>query len=239
MARLQRRTATMLFMNVGHTYAHLFLLLYLTAVLAMGDEFPGTYGEWLSLSMYTFAALGIGTLPAGWLGDRWSRRGMMGLFFIGIGASSVLLGLAEGKVGMAGGLVLIGLFSSIYHPVGTAVVVENVRCLGKAIGINGVFGNLGVALAATVTGALSDLISWRAAFIVPGGAFRGRHDLQRPHRGPAQGVRGTPGGAGGEDDGGRRLGVRGHRLRRCRPGRGRPPSRPLPVETGLRGTVFL
>ena len=184
MARLQRRTATMLFMNVGHTYAHLFLLLYLTAVLAMGDEFPGTYGEWLSLSMYTFAALGIGTLPAGWLGDRWSRRGMMGLFFIGIGASSVLLGLAEGKVGMAGGLVLIGLFSS------------------------------GVALAATVTGALSDLISWRAAFIVPGGAFRGRHDLQRPHRGPAQGVRGTPGGAGGEDDGGRRLGVRGHRLRR-------------------------
>ncbi|MDP6774481.1 MAG: MFS transporter [Rhodospirillales bacterium] len=168
MARLQRRTATMLFMNVGHTYAHLFLLLYPTAVLAMGDDFPGTYGERLSLSMFTFAALAIGTLPAGWLGDRWSRRGMMGLFFIGIGTSAVLVGLAEGKVGMAVGLALIGLFSSIYHPVGTAVVVENARHLGKAIGVNGVFGNLGVALAAIVAGALSDLISWRAAFIVPG-----------------------------------------------------------------------
>ena len=168
MARLQPRTATMLFMNVGHTYAHLFLLLYPTAVLAMGNEFPGTYGERLSLSIFSFAALAIGTLPAGWLGDRWSRRAMMGVFFIGIGTSSILAGLAEGKVGMAVGLALIGLFSSIYHPVGTAVVAENARRLGKAIGVNGVFGNLGVALAAIVAGALSDLISWRAAFIVPG-----------------------------------------------------------------------
>ena len=168
MERVQAPTATMLFMNVGHTYAHLFLLLYPTAVLAMGDELPGTYGEKLSLSIFSFAALAIGTLPSGWLGDRWSRRGMMGVFFIGIGLSSVLVGLAEGKVGMAIGLALIGLFSSIYHPVGTAVVAENAKRLGKAIGVNGVFGNLGVALAAIVAGALSDLISWRAAFIVPG-----------------------------------------------------------------------
>ena len=134
----------------------------------MGDEMPGTYGEKLSLSIFSFAALAVGTLPSGWLGDRWSRRGMMGVFFIGIGLSSVLVGLAGGQVGVALGLALIGLFSSIYHPVGTAVVAENARRLGKAIGVNGVFGNLGVALAAIVAGALSDLISWRAAFIVPG-----------------------------------------------------------------------
>ena len=162
MQRVKSRTATMLFMNIGHTYAHLFLLLYPTAVLAMGDELPGTYGEKLSLSVFTFAALAVGTLPAGWLGDRWSRRGMIGVFFIGIGLSSVLVGLAEDHVGMAVGLALIGLFSSIYHPVGTAEVAENARRLGKAIGVNGVFGNLGIALAAIVAGTLSDLVSWRA-----------------------------------------------------------------------------
>jgi MFS family permease len=40
--------------------------------------------------------------------------------------------------------------------------------VGKVLGVNGVFGNVGVAFSALSAGALADLAGWRAAFIVPG-----------------------------------------------------------------------
>jgi len=102
------------------------------------------------------------------LGDRWGRPHMMTIFFLGIGCASILTGFATGPWGLAAGLTLIGLFASIYHPVGVAMVVQGVNNVGLRLGVNGVAGNLGVAAAALTAGALADLIHWRAAFIVPG-----------------------------------------------------------------------
>lgn len=95
---------------------------------------------------------------------------MMVVFFIGIGAASILTGFAATSLQITIGLTLIGVFASIYHPVGIALVSENAATVGRDLGINGVFGNMGVALAAVTAGALIDLIGWRAAFIAPGAA---------------------------------------------------------------------
>lgn len=165
---MSRSRIRFLFLNLGHTYDHLFMLLFATVVLALEDELGGSYGELLALAIPGFIAFAAGTLPAGWLGDRWSRTGMMALFFLGVGAASVLTGLARSRLEIAAGLTLIGLFASIYHPVGIAMVVEGRAKVGRLLGINGVFGNIGVAAAALVAGWLTDLVSWRAAFIVPG-----------------------------------------------------------------------
>ena len=162
------RRRSLIFVHRGHSYDHLFMLLFPTVVLALEDEFGRSYGELLTLSVWGFIAFGAGTLPAGWLGDRWSRRGMMVVFFLGIGASSVLTGLATSTVGIAVGLASIGLFASIYHPIGTAMVVGGAAEPGRALGVNGVWGNMGVAAAALIAGALTDWVGWRAAFIVPG-----------------------------------------------------------------------
>ena len=115
-----------------------------------------------------FIAFAAGTLPAGWLGDRWSRPAMLAIFFVGIGAAAILTGFARTPFELAVGLTLIGLFASIYHPVGIAMLVEGREKVGKLLGINGVAGNFGLAAAAIVAASLSDAISWRAAFIVPG-----------------------------------------------------------------------
>ncbi len=165
---MSRTRLRFLFLNLGHTFDHLFMLLFATVVLALEDELGGSYSELLALSIPGFIAFAAGTLPAGWLGDRWSRTGMMALFFLGVGAASVLTGLARSRLEIAAGLTLIGLFASIYHPVGIAMVVEGRDKVGRLLGINGVFGNIGVAAAALVAGWLTDLVSWRAAFIVPG-----------------------------------------------------------------------
>jgi MFS family permease len=66
------------------------------------------------------------------------------------------------------GLSAIGLFASIYHPVGIAMVVAGREQVGFVLGVNGVFGNLGIAFAAVIAGALTDWVDWRAAFLVPG-----------------------------------------------------------------------
>jgi MFS family permease len=156
------------FINLAHGYDHFFMLIFPTAVLALEREWGGGYGELLSLGTATFVVFGLATLPAGWLGDRWSRPGMMVVFFFGTGAASILVGLTSGAVALAAGLGLIGLFAAIYHPVATALIVQNAGQPGRALGVNGVFGNFGVALAPVITGALITLGGWRTAFIVPG-----------------------------------------------------------------------
>jgi MFS family permease len=157
-----------LFLNIGHAFDHLLMLIFPTVVLAMGAELGRGYAELLPLSLGGFIAFGAFSIPAGWLADRWSRFGMMVLFFFGIGTASILTGLATGPAQIATGLTLIGVFAAIYHPVGIAMLVAGRDNVGRVLGVNGVFGNVGVAFSALIAGALADLVSWRAAFIVPG-----------------------------------------------------------------------
>jgi MFS family permease len=165
---LQHDRTTRLFLNVGHALDHLFMLIFPTVVLAMAPAFGRSYGEMLELALGGFIAFGAGSLPAGWLADRWSRRGMMVVFFVGIGAASVLTGLASTPWQIALGLTVMGMFAAIYHPVGVAMLVAGREKVGRVLGVNGLFGNLGVAIAALLSGALAYWINWRAAFIVPG-----------------------------------------------------------------------
>lgn len=157
-----------LFLNLGHAMDHLFMLLFPTVVLALESEWGRPYSELLPLALGGFIAFGAGAVPAGWLGDRWSRKHMLTVFFIGIGMASMGAGLATGPVSLAVALTIVGLFASIYHPVGTAMVVQGVSDVGRRLGVNGVWGNLGVAAAALTAGALADTFGWRAAFVVPG-----------------------------------------------------------------------
>jgi len=93
---------------------------------------------------------------------------MMFVFFIGIGSASILTGFALEPLHIEIGLALIGVFAAIYHPVGLALVVEEASRVGRALAINGVWGNMGVAAAALTTGAIAEVYGWRMAFIIPG-----------------------------------------------------------------------
>ena len=157
-----------LFLNVGHLLDHFFMLIFTTAVLTMESEFADTYGRLLLLTTWSFFFFGGASLPAGWLGDKWSRHGMMLVFFIGIGAASCVTALSTELWHIEAGLALVGIFAAIYHPVGLALVVEEAGRVGRALAINGVWGNMGVALAAVTTGAIAELYGWRAAFFIPG-----------------------------------------------------------------------
>ena len=158
-----------LFLNVGHFLDHLFTLIFATvAALALHREWGLGYADLLKYATPGFFAFGVFALPAGWLADKWSREGMMSAFFIGIGLSSIATSFARTPFEIGLGLFVVGVFAAIYHPVGLAIVVEKWKNTGMRIAVNGVWGNLGVASAALVTGYFIDHGGWRIAFVVPG-----------------------------------------------------------------------
>jgi MFS family permease len=156
------------FVNAAHFIDHYAMLIFAAAVIIMGPALGMAYGELLPYATPGFIAFGAGSLLTGWLGDRWSRRHMMVIFYLGIGASMIAVGFVQTPMQLGVALLAIGLFASIYHPVGTAMLVSYADKLGREMGLNGVFGNLGVASSALVTGVIGQYLGWRFAFIIPG-----------------------------------------------------------------------
>ncbi len=159
------------FLNIGHFLDHFFMLVFATvAALTLSSEWGLSYAELIPYATPGFIAFGMFALPAGWLADKWSRHGMMAAFFIGIGACSMLTALAQTPLHMGIALFAMGVFAAIYHPVGIPLVIEGSDSgkTGMPIAINGVYGNLGVASAALITGLMIDNVGWREAFVWPG-----------------------------------------------------------------------
>src|SRR5947207_12899736 len=167
---MTRSTArsTALLLNVAAGPDYIVLLIFVRLGVAIAADFG--IARWRDLMPYgvvAFVLFGLGSLPSGRLGDHWGRRKMMLVFYFGMGASMLLVATTQNAWQLALALTLMGAFSSIYHPVGIPMLVRGAKRPGFTIGVNGLAGNLGVALSAATTGFLVQFAGWRAAFIVP------------------------------------------------------------------------
>ncbi len=166
---IPRDTQYFLLLNAGHFLDHYFMLIFATAAaLTLSAGWEMSYAELLPYGAPGFAAFALFALPMGILADRWGRDRMMVVFFVGIGLSSILTGFAQTPLQLGFGLLFIGVFGAIYHPIGLAIVTARWKKTGMRLAVNGIWGNLGVGCAALVTGILIDIAGWRAAFFVPG-----------------------------------------------------------------------
>src|SRR5262245_31106735 len=155
------------FINWAHAIDHYVMLILATVVIELTVVYGWSYAELIALGTPAFIAFGVFSLPAGWLGDHWSRRNMMALFYVGCGLSLAAAGIAPNPYSLAAALAVLGTFAAIYHPVGTAMLIEQATSRGRSLAFNGVCGNLGVALAAGITALLVYGFGWRGAFLVP------------------------------------------------------------------------
>ncbi|MHA7065183.1 MFS transporter [Azospirillum argentinense] len=158
---------------IGHALMHIVSALFLTVVLALGREWKLPYDELIRLWTLGALMIGVGAPLAGWLGDRWSECRMMAVFFLLTGAGTIACGLTDGPEALLWALAVLGLGSSIYHPVGMAWMVKNATNRGKALGYQGIFGTIGIASAAVVAGGLTEWLGWRSAFLIPGAVCLG------------------------------------------------------------------
>lgn len=156
------------FVNLAHSLDHFVLLIFPTAVIAMAAQEGLDYAQLITLSTGAFVAFGLFSLPMGWIADRVGRRNMLAAFFLGYGASCSLVAESATSTQLAVSLVVLGIFSAIYHPIGSTLLVSHARVLGRELGWNGVWGNLGAALASGVTALIAAQLGWRWAFIIPG-----------------------------------------------------------------------
>jgi MFS family permease len=159
---------TIVFVNIAHAFDHFILLIYPTAVIAIAAQQGVDYASLINLATGAFVAFGLFSLPMGWIADHIGRRNLLAVFFLGYGASCAGLAVAETPTAFAVGLLVVGIFSAIYHPIGSAMLVSHARQLGRDLGWNGVWGNLGAASASAVTAVVAATLGWRWAFLLPG-----------------------------------------------------------------------
>jgi MFS family permease len=161
------RRRSIAFLNLAHALDHFVLLIYPTVVIGLEVVYHRPYNEMIALASTAFVTFGVFSLPAGWLADRWSRRNMMATFYFGCGAALIGIALAPSLFMLSAAMFTLGMFAAIYHPVGMAMLIEASNARGRTLAFNGVCGNLGVSLAAGISGALASWVSWRAAFMAP------------------------------------------------------------------------
>jgi predicted MFS family arabinose efflux permease len=164
MSETKRKLA---FINMAHFADHYVLLIFPTVIIGMQAEMNRSYAELIALSTACFVAFGLFSLPAGWIGDHWSRRNMLAIFFFGCAASLAVVAMVSSSLMLAIALFVLGVFAAIYHPIGTTFLIANSKNRGRDIATNGVFGNLGVAFAPGITGIVASLFGWRMAFVIP------------------------------------------------------------------------
>lgn len=156
------------YLNIGHFLDHYFLMIFPFVVLAIAPSWDLSYDQALALGTPLYVGFAIGTLPVGWLGDNYKREFLIIALFIGTGLSSIAVAIAPNPFWLMAGLGALGLFLSIYHPIGLSMITMLNNRPGKTLALNGVYGNMGLAAASLVSAALADFAGWRSAFLVPG-----------------------------------------------------------------------
>tara|TARA_B100000676_G_scaffold312111_1_gene384766 strand:- start:5739 stop:6992 length:1254 start_codon:yes stop_codon:yes gene_type:complete len=164
----QQPNRALLFVNISHFLNHVIMLIYPTVALTLVDVWGVSYGELFKLFFMASLLYGLAALPAGWLGDCWSSRGMLAVYLFGTGTATFLTGFADNPMQISVGLAFTGIFAAIYHPVGTTFVVQHAVDRAKDLGFNGAFGTIGLAAAAFIAASLTHMFGWRFAFFIPG-----------------------------------------------------------------------
>lgn len=115
-----------------------------------------------------YLAFGFGAVPAGLLADRLGSRALLLSCLVGSALGTALCALATSFPLFAAGLIVLGAAASLYHPSGLSLISRSTpnERLGRAIGLHGVGGNLGEALAPAAAALLAAFVDFRLAFAV-------------------------------------------------------------------------
>ena len=152
--------------SLGHLLCHVGELLFAGVLTALMAEFDLPPDRAALLGLPGLILFGIGALPAGLGADRWGARGVLIAYFFGTALMAAAVALAPNWWTVALTLTGLGAALSLYHPAGLALLTHGCRRRGRALGINGVAGSVGVALGPALGKYLAYLGHWRAAYVI-------------------------------------------------------------------------
>ncbi len=161
----------LLFTGVAHALTHYVELAYPTLAVILAAETGLPVERVLGWSLIGYALFGFGALPAGILADRFGGKRVILAGVLLAGVSTIAGSLATPGWPLALCLAGMGLGASTYHPAGMALISRGVAARGTALGINGIYGNVGIALAPLLTSFLGTALGWRWALGLTGGVL--------------------------------------------------------------------
>jgi len=150
-----------------HGLVHASVLLLPTLLISLQHAFHVSLLQLLAVSNLMYLVFGLAAIPAGYLADRVGSRTMLIVSAGGCGVALSLLASAQTFGVLSGALLMLGLSAGIYHPSGLSLLSRGVVSgeRGRAIGIHGVGGNFGEALAPLWAGLfVGQLGGWRWGF---------------------------------------------------------------------------
>ena len=156
-----------MYINIGHFLDHFMMLIFAKAAFDAGRQFGIGYDE---ISMYGTLGLflfGAAAPLAGWLADKYSRSIIIIIYPFGVSLGAFLCFLSSSPIMLGFSIGVIGFFAAIFHPVGIAMLIRDSNKVGVRLGVNGVWGNMGVAAAPVLTGFIILNSNWQLSFLVP------------------------------------------------------------------------
>ena len=156
-----------MYLNIGHLLDHFMMLIFAKAAFDAGREFGLSYEEIIVYGTLGVIMFGAAAPLAGWLADKYSRAILITVYPFGLGLGGLLATFSQSTEMLGISLGVLGFFAAIYHPVGIAMLTKRPGKIGLRVGVNGVWGNMGVAAAPVFTGILIAYADWRLGFLLP------------------------------------------------------------------------
>ena len=150
--------------GISHLLVHSSMLVLPSILLVLQSEFNvglATLGFIVTVSYFMF---GLGSIPAGLLEKKLGGRTLLIIYQIGLIVSMAVIMISRQLISLTFGLVILGLFSSIYHPAGLTIISRRVKNISSGMAFHGIMGSSGLALGPLIAGIFATFISWRAAY---------------------------------------------------------------------------
>ena len=203
----------------GHFLSHVNMLVFPALVLPLAARLELSMAAVLAISFWMYLLFGVTALPWGMLTDRWGAPCLLFLYHTGAALSCVAAALwIDDPTRLSLALAALGLFSGIYHPAGLGWISRRLERVSIGLGYNGMFGNLGIAVAPLLAGILNYLWGPEMAYVAVAGLNvvgalsvllspreKGWGRRRRWRRAGRRYARSLPHFAGGHDVGGTRL----------------------------------
>ena len=151
---------------ITHGLVHAAILLLPPLLTSLQHEFGVSLLAVVGVANLMQLAFGLAAIPAGRLADQFGSRKMLLMAAGGCTLALVAVALAPSFWVLALALVGLGVSAGIYHPSGLSLLSRGVATneQGRAIGIHGVGGNLGAALAPAWSALFAAQWGWRMGF---------------------------------------------------------------------------
>jgi len=150
----------------SHALTHGTMLIFPAVLLLLQKEFSLGYLELGVIGNIMTLTYGLGALPGGMIYNYMGPRKLYLFCLLGGCLSLILVAFSPTLILFTAGLALLGAFGSIYHPWVNSLITSTVREYGRALGIHGSAGNIGLAVTPFIMGLVASSLGWRFAFFL-------------------------------------------------------------------------